>query len=271
MHESLSECGRGDGQQLLPGDSRPGFLCERCRCVRLQRGRGGAINAAYTDAALPAHMDLCYYESPPGLQLLHCLRFDDDIDGGKTFLVDAFAAAEQLRAEDASAFHTLAELPATFVKDHSQREQPVLLSYHRPHISLTRDGTLVGVFWAPPWEGALRLRAAEVPAYYRAYKAFHRVIERAPRWVRRLSPGELLIFNNRRLLHGRHAFRATGQGARWLRGCYVSVEDFANRYNLLRREHGEEGHHAPLAPPLGNQDWCRGVTGTPVSTVRANH
>ena len=32
------------------------------------------INIAYSGAKLLLHMDLVYYESPPGLQLLHCLR-----------------------------------------------------------------------------------------------------------------------------------------------------------------------------------------------------
>jgi hypothetical protein len=36
----------------------------------------------------------CYYESPPGLQLLHCLTFDQDVVGGGSLLIDAFAAAE---------------------------------------------------------------------------------------------------------------------------------------------------------------------------------
>ena len=31
---------------------------------------------AYTPMELPLHMDLTYNESTPGLQLLHCLRFD---------------------------------------------------------------------------------------------------------------------------------------------------------------------------------------------------
>ena len=31
---------------------------------------------AYTPMELPLHMDLTYNESTPGLQLLHCLRFE---------------------------------------------------------------------------------------------------------------------------------------------------------------------------------------------------
>lgn len=34
---------------------------------------------AYSTLGLVMHQDLVYYESPPGLQLLHCMRFDQDI------------------------------------------------------------------------------------------------------------------------------------------------------------------------------------------------
>ena len=54
----------------------------------------GAINLAYTTEALGPHMDLCYYESPPGLQLLHCMRNDDGVVGGESLLIDAFSVAE---------------------------------------------------------------------------------------------------------------------------------------------------------------------------------
>jgi hypothetical protein len=52
------------------------------------------INIAYSNASLDLHMDLAYYESPPGLQLLHCLRFDDDVQGGLSQLLDGFRVAE---------------------------------------------------------------------------------------------------------------------------------------------------------------------------------
>ena len=32
------------------------------------------VNIAYSPVQLHFHMDLVYYESPPGLQLLHCIR-----------------------------------------------------------------------------------------------------------------------------------------------------------------------------------------------------
>ncbi len=33
------------------------------------------INIAYSSEELGWHMDLMYYESPPGLQYLHCIRY----------------------------------------------------------------------------------------------------------------------------------------------------------------------------------------------------
>ena len=39
------------------------------------------INIAYSNIALDLHQDLPYYESPPGLQLLHCLKFSPAVTG----------------------------------------------------------------------------------------------------------------------------------------------------------------------------------------------
>ena len=224
-----------------------------------------AINLAYTSEAIGPHMDLCYYESPPGLQLLHCLRFDSDVVGGESLLLDAFAAAESLRASHPAAFETLCSVPATFLKDHSQRAHPVLLSYQRPHLAVDpRTRRLTGVFWSPPFEGPLRgLDPQTVGAYYDAYRQLHAAIDAAPRAELRLREGDMLVFNNRRMLHGRAAFSGGADGARHLRGGYVNIDEFANAYNLLRRAHGGggrahehgSGDHAPTAL-LGNQDWA---------------
>lgn len=48
------------------------------------------INIAYDDGPLPFHMDLVYYEAPPGLQFIHCIKFDESIVGGESLLIDSF-------------------------------------------------------------------------------------------------------------------------------------------------------------------------------------
>ena len=75
-----------------------------------------------------------------------------------------------------------------------------------------------------------------------------------------MQPGEMLVFNNRRMLHGRAAFEAAAGGGRHLRGGYVNIDEYANALNLLRRAFGAEG--AAYAA-LGNQDWATGPIDLP--------
>ena len=187
-----------------------------------------------------ARQDLVYYESPPAIQLLHCLRFDETIQGGATTFVDAVAVAETLRVVDPEAFHVLTKVPATFQKIHYDRPEPVHLVYRRPHISVNNAGDVIGVFWAPSFEGALLVPEEHVCEYFRAYRKFANLLEgrqeegglrtEGDSKIRlRLKPGQLVAFNNRRMVHGRDAFEDTGQGGRHLQGCYLSMEVFANR------------------------------------------
>ena len=187
-----------------------------------------------------ARQDLVYYESPPAIQLLHCLRFDETIQGGATTFVDAVAVAETLRVVDPEAFHVLTKVPATFQKIHYDRPEPVHLVYRRPHISVNNAGDVIGVFWAPSFEGALLVPEEHVCEYFRAYRKFANLLEgrqeegglrtEGDSKIRlRLKPGQLVAFNNRRMVHGRDAFEDTGKGGRHLQGCYLSMEVFANR------------------------------------------
>ena len=50
-----------------------------------------AINVAYTPMELTLHQDLAYYESPPGIQLLHALTFDKSVKGGSSTFLDVHA------------------------------------------------------------------------------------------------------------------------------------------------------------------------------------
>lgn len=199
------------------------------------------INVAYSSEELEPHQDLAYYESPPGIQLLHAIDFDESIVGGESTFVDAHAAAEMLREEDYEAFKTLRTVPVTFQKDHVKRANPAKMVYRRPHIvtsSLRRDD-VIAVFWAPPFEGPLDtagLPSRLVNDYFRAYEKLGSLIRSSPRlWERhgmrfRLLPGDCVVFNNRRMLHGRGAF--SGSGNRLLHGCYLEMDQYLNRLRV---------------------------------------
>jgi len=70
------------------------------------------------------------------------------------------------------------------------------------------DGELLGVTWSPMFEGALICSVNDMELYHKAHTEFLRLIEEGQfansHTVRkRLEPGQCLVFNNRRMLHGR--------------------------------------------------------------------
>lgn len=85
---------------------------------------------------LKHHLDLAYYESPPGFQFLHALRFDETVQGGESTFVDTFAVAEEFRRLHPEHFATFLRVPATFTKKHLERSNPAIMEYQRPHIQL---------------------------------------------------------------------------------------------------------------------------------------
>ena len=115
------------------------------------------------------------------------------------------------------------------------------------------NGDLLAVTWSPMFEGVLTCAARDVAPYYEAYRAFQRLIEEGSfaedHTVRcRLRAGQCLVFNNRRLLHGREVKRRNH-----FRGVYhdmaagsnytysKSVSNFAA--SLLR---GSDGKYVPI-------------------------
>jgi len=230
-----------------------------------------AHNLAYTNVHLPPHIDMGYYESPPGLQILHCIS--NDVTGGESVLIDALAAANEFRRLCPDLFEILTTCPATFVK----QRKGVDMVYRRPHIVLQGE-EIVSVNWSPPFEGPLNIAPHLVQDYYVAYCAFQKMVDKhlplehgshalAPElrralkeyaeeytWERKLTPGEMLVFNNRRMLHGRRGFSASDSESstgRHLTGCYTSIDETMSRYRVLLRERRDEFSDFVM-PNIGN-------------------
>jgi gamma-butyrobetaine dioxygenase len=50
----------------------------------------------------------------------------------------------------------------------------------------------------------------------------------------KLQPGELIAYDNNRVLHGRKSFDPSS-GERHLQGCYMNMEDLDSALRLLER------------------------------------
>ncbi|MGB8692310.1 MAG: TauD/TfdA family dioxygenase [Steroidobacteraceae bacterium] len=187
-------------------------------------------NLAYTDLGLGLHTDNPYREPVPGFQVLHALH--TTADGGDSLLGDGFAIAEHLRASSPDAFALLTRTAVPF----RYRSRDAELYAERPLIQLSCSGTVSAVHYNNRSIAPLRLAADATRAFYSAYRRFALLL-REPRFQLRfrLRDGDLVVFDNQRILHGRTAFSSASQ-LRHLRGCYLTRDSVYSETALLRRE-----------------------------------
>jgi trimethyllysine dioxygenase len=185
-------------------------------------------DTAYTSVAIGPHTDGTYSNDSPGLQMFQCLAFDGS--GGDSTLVDGFKVAETIRNSDPKAFEILTEveIPAHYLGDgvHLRAEHPVIGLDHR--------GDVTQIAYNNYDRAPFRLPPARMTEFYRALALFNRLInDPAHEISMRLLPGTVLLFDNWRTLHGRHAFK----GHRHMCGAYINMEDFQSKLRVLRTPH----------------------------------
>jgi gamma-butyrobetaine dioxygenase len=207
--------------------------------VKSQVQDGPKNNIAYTSSEIGLHQDLAYYESMPGFQLLHCISRGEGVVGGENLLIDVFKIAETFRKDDWAAFRSLQEIPATFVKFDMDRKRAAHFEYQTPHIHVHPEtGDVLKVVWSPPFEGPLRAPLGRVEEFFRSRKAFVKTIAKLSKThllEYTLKRGQVVVFNNVRMLHGRRAFQEKSGGGRILEGAYVNIDEFRNRLEVVRR------------------------------------
>jgi len=184
-------------------------------------------NLAFTDLGLGLHTDNPYRDPVPGFQALHVLSASPD--GGDSLFADGLALAEHLRRSDADAFDVLTRTPVNF---HYRSSDADLFSV-KPMIEIGVDGQIRAVHYNNRSIAPLRESASDTEAFYRAYRAFAALM-REPRFqlTRRLGDGELVAFDNRRILHGRTGFTSQ-RYPRHLQGCYMTRDSVLSNAALL--------------------------------------
>ena len=219
-----------------------------------------AKNIAYTSQPLGLHMDLLYMRNPPGLQLLHCLK--NECSGGESLFADGFRAALELQKEAieqpppsspghdtpaaVSHYQTLATFPQPFHYAHPPNQH---YRFSHPLIQLhPHNHSIEAINYSPPFQAPFPPNEPFAP-YLSAAKRFASLIEDGKnRLEYRLQPRECVIFDNRRVLHGRRGFelrpasdsvggeervvkegKGGKEGGRWLRGAYIDTDVFESR------------------------------------------
>ena len=192
-------------------------------------------NLAYTGLGLQAHTDNPYRDPVPTLQVLYCL--ESSAAGGENMVVDGFAAALRLREENEAYFNVLAEYSARF---EYAGDQSVCLTSRRPMIELAPDGELIAVRFNNRSLAAITdVPFDQMSLYYAAYRHLGEIIDNEEMEVTfRLNPGEAFVVDNTRVLHARKGY--SGEGSRWLQGCYADKDGLRSTYDAMRRNQEKE-------------------------------
>jgi len=185
--------------------------------------------SAYTSMGLELHTDLANWRYPPDIQLLFCLK--SAVTGGDSVFADGFRVAADLRAADPVAFGLLATQPV----EYRFHDASCDIRTRATPIEIDRDGNLQRIRFNNWLRGATVFPEAILEPMYAAIGKFWRML-RAPRYQLhlRLRPGDLIAYDNHRVLHGRAPFDASS-GERHLQGCYINQEDVDSTLRMLDR------------------------------------
>jgi len=217
-----------------------GFLSELAARIGPIRGSnfGGVFtveaiidpdSTANTGVGLGQHADLPTRETPPGFQFLHCVR--NTVEGGASRMTDGLAVVDVLRREHPADYEALTTLEWVF----ANRARDGDHRWVGPVIDLGSPGSPLTMRAFYPVRLAPHMDPADVPRAYEAMRVFSRVAHDPSLMMRYpFAPGDLVGFDNRRVLHGRDPFDPGG-GERRLRGCYIDRDDVLSRLRVLRR------------------------------------
>jgi len=218
-----------------------------------------ANNLAYTGVPLQLHTDLPHYASPPQVQLLHCVA-QTSCPGGSNSLVDGFAVAEQLRQQHPKAFELLTQVEVEYKDFHrevlwdagpggewEQRSDPRLaiaqlgdrrqvdffMRQSHPIIALENPGDplnsrITRINFSDHHRDSVlnNVDADQVRDFYHACKIFDDMLNCETNVVwSKSGAGDILCFDNRRMLHGRSGFEIIGGETRKLIGTYLRWDE----------------------------------------------
>lgn len=213
-------------------DSNFGLLWDVRADVNLA-GDAKTNTTANTGFRLGPHTDLPTREIPPGFQFLHCLV--NAAEGGESTLTDGAALVEELKHSAPEDFELLTSCNWIFFN----RGPGIDHRWSAPIIDYRVGGELPTIRAFYPVRAFPDMAKNRVASAYYALRRFHRLAD-DPRFelTFRLQPGEIMCFDNRRIMHGRKAF--SGNGGRHLQGIYIDRDEILSRARALNRAAGAE-------------------------------
>ena len=185
---------------------------------------------AYTPLPLSPHTDNPYRKPIPNIQLLHCI--ENEVSGGYSTLVDGFSVAESLKKNHPNFFKILTEVKVKF----RFVDKDVVLENAGQLIELDEDNKIKQVRFSTRLDFVPALDKERLDLYYQARNKISEIYNSDKFLIKfKLMPGDLLMMDNYRLLHGRTEFNPN-EGNRFLQGCYIDYDSSEGKLRHLLRK-----------------------------------
>ena len=185
---------------------------------------------AYTSLPLAPHTDNPYRKPVPCIQLLHCI--ENEVGGGLSTLVDGLAVTEELKKEHPSFFQNLTEIKVRF----QFIDDNVVLEDWAEMIQIDENKRLKQVRFSPRLDFVPLMDKEKLELYYAARNKISEMYNSKKFRIEfKLKPGDLLMMDNYRLLHGRTEYNAN-EGNRFLQGCYIDYDSTEGKLKHLKRK-----------------------------------
>jgi gamma-butyrobetaine dioxygenase len=184
---------------------------------------------AYTALGLELHHDLVNWRFPPDVQMLSCLK--SSVTGGESLFADGFRVAEDLRAQNPPAFALLSQQLVEFRFHDGNCD----IRSSAPMLALDHSGQLTRMRFNNWLRSSLQVSEELVAPMYEAIAALWALLRDTRYHLNlKLRPGELIAYDNNRILHGRKSFDPNS-GERHLQGCYMNMEDLDSAMRMSER------------------------------------
>ena len=186
---------------------------------------------AYTALHLTPHTDNPYRNPlPPCIQILHCI--ENEVSGGYSTLVDGYTVSEFLKKDKPEYYNILSSVKVRF----RFIDKDIVLESWSELIHLDQNKNFKSVRFSTRLDYVPILEKKELELYYEARKYLSDLYNSDKYKIEfKLMPGDLMMMDNHRLLHGRTAFDPN-EGRRFLQGCYLDFDSTEGKLRHLKRK-----------------------------------
>jgi len=194
------------------------------------KSKSNPNDLAYTSLNISPHTDNPYRNPVPCIQILHCI--ENEVSGGFSTLVDGYTVTENLKNEDSEAYKILSEIKVRF----KFIDKSVVLEDWSELIQLDENKEFKQVRFSPRLDYVPMLEKNKLDLYYKSRKKLSDLYNSETNRIKfRLGPGDLMMMDNHRVLHGRTKFDSK-EGKRFLQGCYIDFDSTEGKLRHLKRK-----------------------------------